>query len=152
MKYVFDAGPFLAARDYYPVVFKNFWRLFNELVSNESIISVREVFNEITKVNNIISEWASNNEHIFQKPVTEEFSIITGIMSKHPELIKSKNYSSGLPVADPFIISKAAISNLVIVTQELYIENAHKIPNICKELGILYITFEEFMINEEWEF
>jgi hypothetical protein len=129
MKYVFDAGPFLAARDYYPAVFKNFWRLLNGLVADENIISVREVFNEITRVNNIISQWANENEHIFQKPVTEEFSIITGIMQKHPELIKSKNYSSGLPVADPFLISKAAINNLVIFTQELFIENAHKIES-----------------------
>ena len=42
------------------------------------------------------------------------------------------SFNAGTPVADPFIIAKAKANGLSVVTQEVYRENAHKIPNICR--------------------
>lgn len=73
-------------------------------------------------------------------------------MSKHKKIIRLTNFSGGTPVADPFIIAKAKVYNLVVVTQEVFRENAHKIPNICIEHNVKYMTLEEFMLNEGWVF
>lgn len=152
MKYVFDSGPFIDCRYYFPKIFKSYWAKLNILAENKDILSVKEVYNEIQKGSDIVSDWAYKNIDIFEKPSNEEFEIVKNILSRHKELIRIVNFSGGSPVADPFIIAKAKMSNLTVVTQESYRENAHKIPNICKELNVKYITLEEFMINEGWKF
>jgi len=152
MKYVFDSGPFINCRYYYPNIFKTYWNKLNQHADNKDIISVKEVYNELSKAGDIISGWAEQNSEIFEKPTAEEFEIVKDIMSKHKELIRLVNFSGGTPVADPFIIAKAKVNNLVVVTEEVFRENAHKIPNICLEIDVKYMTLEEFMINEGWEF
>lgn len=152
MKYVFDSGPFIDSRYYYPDIFKTYWNKLNELASCKDIISVKEVYNEILQGSDIVSDWAALNSEIFEEPAAEEFEIVKDIMSKHKELIKLVNYTGGMPVADPFIIAKAKNNNLTVVTQEVYRENAHKIPNICNEHNVNYMTLKEFMVNEGWEF
>ncbi len=152
MKYVFDAGPFIDCRYYFPSVFKSYWNKLNQLAKDRKIISVREVYNEILQGSDTISEWAIQNESIFEIPTENEFKIVKAILSKHKELIRNISFNAGTPVADPFIIAKAKVNDLSVVTQEIYRDNAHKIPNICKELNVPYITLEEFMINEGWEF
>lgn len=152
MKYAFDSGPFIECRYYYPSVFKSYWKELNKLAANRTIISVKEVYNELLRGSDIVSEWAEKNEEIFERPSPEEFEIVKEIMANHKELIKLVNITGGTPVADPFIIAKAKVNNLIVVTQETYKENAHKIPNICGELDLDYMTLEDFMKNEGWEF
>lgn len=152
MKYIFDSGPFIDCRYYFPGVFKSYWNNLNQLAQNKDVLSVREVYNEIQKGSDIISEWAEKNKDIFEKPSKDEFEIVKDILAKHKELIRVVNFTGGSPVADPFIIAKAKVNNLIVVTQETFRENAHKIPNICKELNLKYITLEEFMIKEGWEY
>ena len=152
MKYVFDSGPFINCRYYFPNIFKSYWKKLNQLAGNRAIISVKEVYNEILKGSDIISDWANLNSRIFEEPSDAEFEVVKDIMSKHKELIRFANYTGGTPVADPFIIAKAKVNNISVVTQEVFRENAHKIPNICKELSVDYMTLEEFMLNEGWEF
>ena len=48
MKYVFDSSPLIDLfKHYYPQQFPSLWEKFHTLVSNEEIISAREVYNEI---------------------------------------------------------------------------------------------------------
>lgn len=152
MKYIFDSGPFIDCRYYFPNIFKTYWRNLNQLAHDKNILSVKEVYNEILRGSDIISEWADKNKEIFEKPTSDEFSIVSEILSKHRELIRAMNISGGTPVADPFIIAKAKVNNLIVVTQETYRENAHKIPNICEELGVEYMSLQKFMNKEGWEF
>ena len=152
MKYVFDAGPFIDSRYYFPNIFKSYWTELNKMAESRDIISVKEVYNELLNGSDIISDWAIQNNNIFEIPNSEEFQVVTEILSKHKELIRNANYSGGTPVADPFVIAKAKVNDLIVVTREYYREHAHKIPNICKEFGLIYMNFEEFLINEGWEF
>ncbi len=152
MKYVFDTGPFIDCRYYYPNIFKTYWNKLNQHAEIRDIISVREVYNEIQKGSDIVSDWADQNSSIFEEPSAGEFEVVRDIMSRHKELIRMLNFTGGRPVADPFIIAKAKVNGLVVVTQEKFRENAHKIPNICSEHGVEYMTLEEFMLNEGWEF
>jgi hypothetical protein len=122
------------------------------MADRREIISVKEVYNELINVSDIISDWVKKNDSIFEIPAPNEFFIVTDILAKHKELIKNANYSGGSPVADPFIIAKAYENKLIVVTEEKYREHAHKIPNVCREFGIRYFNLEEFMINEGWEF
>ncbi len=65
MKYVFDSGPFIDCRYYYPNIFKSYWNKLNQFAESKDIISVKEVYNEILKGSDIISYWANHNSGYF---------------------------------------------------------------------------------------
>ncbi|MCJ7553866.1 MAG: DUF4411 family protein [Ignavibacteriaceae bacterium] len=152
MKYVFDTGPFIDSRYYFPDIFKSYWNELNKMAEQRDIISVKEVYNELLNGSDIISDWAKQNKDIFEIPNPDEFQVVTEILSKHKELVRNANFSGGSPVADPFVIAKAQVNDLIVVTLEIYKEHAHKIPNICQEYDLKYMSFQEFMINEKWAF
>lgn len=152
MKYVLDSSALIDLKHHYPEIFPSLWNKLSELAENGNIISVKEAYNEVSGRGDFISEWAEKYSTIFETPNQEEIEIVTGILSKHPELIKKESFSSGRPVADPFLIAKASVNNLILVTNETYIPNAHKIPNICAEYGVHYINLKGFMEKEEWKF
>lgn len=152
MKYVFDSGPLIDLKHYYSGIFKSFWSRFDQLINDGTIISVREVYNEISGRNDFVSEWAKKNKSIFLTPDFEELTIVQDILAKHPELIKMRNLNNGKPVADPFVIAKAVKEGLIVVSTELYAPNAHKIPNICSEYRLKHFNFSNFLNNEGWIF
>lgn len=152
MKYVFDSGPIINLKYYYSKVFKSFWNSFGEIVEKGEIISAREVLKELEKRGDIISAWAKQHEKLFLIPSSKEIEIVKEILSKHPELIRKKKFLGGLPVADPFIIAQGYCRNLTVVTNETFTTNAHKIPNICDDMGVEYLSFDQFMEKEKWSF
>ena len=136
MKYTFDSGPFIDLKHYYNFIFESFWENFNELIQVEAIISTKEVFNEITKRGDFVSDWADQNKQIFKTPTPDEIVCVKNILRKHKELIRHKKILEGAPVADPFIIAQAHCRDLILVTTESFTPNGHKIPNICEEMNI----------------
>lgn len=54
--------------------------------------------------------------------------------------------------ADPFVIAKAAVNGFTVVTMEQLRDNAVKIPNICNHFAIPWMSLEDFMEAESWEF
>jgi hypothetical protein len=68
-------------------------------------------------------------------------------------LIRQQERLQGRPVADPFVIAKAArVDDGCVVTSERFKENAAKVPNVCKHFGVAYIDLEAFMARENWTF
>jgi len=67
-------------------------------------------------------------------------------------MVRKKERLQGKPVADPFVIAKAKISEGWVVTQEKLKENSAQIPNVCKHFGIPCINLERFMEKEGWQF
>lgn len=152
MKYVIDSSVLIDMKHFYPRIFPSLWVKINELVKAKNLISVREAYNEIIERDDFLSEWAKENEQIFDNPSSEEYKTISDIMAKHKELVKNDSIRGGKPVADPFLIAKAFYHKSILITNESLTPNAHKIPNICKELDVNYMNLEKFMINEGWEF
>ena len=152
MKYVIDSSVIIDMKHYYPEIFLSLWSKFNVLVESKEIISVKEAFNEITGRDDFLSKWAEENEELFETPGSDEYKIISEIMKKHKELVRNESILSGKPVADPFLIAKAYSKKLILLTNETYIKNAHKIPNVCEEYDIKVMNLKKFMLNEKWEF
>lgn len=157
MQYVFDADAFITLFTYfYESRFPSLWDNFNEMISNGTIISVREVYNEITCYHrdNRLTRWVKNNPKIFELPTPSETDFIKKIFQvpHFQALIPKREILEGKPVADPFIIAKAKIINGSVVTMEKFKENAAKIPNVCKHFEILCYNLEDFMEKENWKF
>lgn len=157
MIYVFDNSSLSnILNHYYQDRFPSFWEKFDTIVQNGSIISVREVHNELTGKfeDDKIERLKKQNDNFFRDLTPEELSFITQIYSvKHfqQNLDKKKILSGGF-FADPFVIAKAWKEKGTVVTEEDNKPNAARIPNICDHFDIPCLKLEGFLTNENWKF
>lgn len=159
MKYVFDNNTITTIfRFYYFDRFPSFWKNFDTLVKSEEIISVREVRRELEykkiDVWTMIKGWSNNFPDFFSNPTNEELEFIKRIFRvKHfQQNIGQRNLYQGKPVADPFVVARAKVNGLIVVTQEKYKDKASGIPNMCEHFQIDYVDLKGFLVKENWEF
>ncbi len=156
MIYVFDTSAFIVLKNFYPATFATLWNQIDSLVANGTIVSVREVFNELHNYNDadFIQDWAKQNKSVFAKPSNAELLVVQQILANphFQVLISNKAILKGTPVADPFVVAAAKIKGATVVTQEGMKPNAAKIPNVCQKFGVLCIDLEIFMKHQDWNF
>jgi Domain of unknown function (DUF4411) len=154
--YVFDNSPLSALfRNYYPRRFPTLWRNFDALVVAEELVSTREAYREIENgASAELRQWAGNNRTLFSTPTAAEGAFVAriyGVRHFQQNIEQQKLLRGGLN-ADPFVIARAAVQNGIVVTMELFKDNAAKIPNICRHFGVPCMTLEQFMEAEGWQF
>ncbi len=157
MIYVFDSGPLIVMfKHYYRDRFPSLWVLFDEMIENGGIISVREVKGELEDKEDSLSEWVSENSDIFLEATPDEGLFVSKIFQiRHfQQLISKKAQLKGKKVADPFVIAKAHSlgENGCVVTTEKWKENAAQIPNVCDHFDVNWTNLEGFMRDEGWTF
>lgn len=165
MIYVFDTSSLRSLQHFYPRVFKSIWDGLDNLVAQHSLISTREVFNELEMqaVSEDVLKWAKDHKPLFTTPTGPELQFVAEIFKiKHfQSLIGAQQRLKGTPVADPFVIACARINQGTVVTEEGWQRggeplalkpNAAKIPNVCAHFKIPCIDLEEFMHQQGWTF
>lgn len=155
MIYVLDSGPLIDLfKHYYPDRFPSLWEKFSELVATNKIVSVDEVYSEISDYGDRLAEWAEDNRDFFHTPSPKELEFVTEIFSipHFQAMIRIKKRLEAKPVADPFVIAKARIIDGIVVTKEDFKPNAASIPNVCRHFGVKYMNLEAFMESEGWTF
>ncbi|RXJ60689.1 PIN domain-containing protein [Candidatus Marinarcus aquaticus] len=155
MLYIFDSGPLIDLfKHYKPEIFPTLWEKFDKLIEEDNLISVKEVYNEISNSTDALGDWSKNNKHLFFQPDIEEYNIILEIFQvKHfQHIIRKQEILEGKPVADPFVIAKAKYLNACVVTTEKYSENGAKVPNICEHFNVKCMNLTHFMKEEKWIF
>jgi len=153
--YVFDSGPLIVMfRHYYPERFPTLWEKFDELIDQESVVSVKEVSRELNGHVDSLSDWVKDNNGIFLMPTPNEFLLVSEIFKipHFQDLIRKQERLEGKPVADPFVIAKAKEIGGCVVTTEKYKPNSAKVPNVCERFGVEYMSLEDFMAKENWSF
>jgi len=151
-KYIFDSGPFIDLKNYPDDVFTSLWNNFTAMIKNGEIVSSSEVLRELEDYDDEIAKWAKANKRVFIKPTLEEQTEVQKILAKHPDLVKQEAILTGKPYADPFVIAQAISHNCVLVHNEKFKPNAHKIPNVCKAYGVAETSLFEFFRTEKWKF
>lgn len=156
MIYVFDTSSIRSLQHFYPSVFKTIWDGLDILVQQKTLISTREVWNELERQNisDDVLAWAKYNKHIFTTPASAELQFVAQILQiKHfQSLIGEQQRLKGTPVADPFIIACAKINGGTVVTEEQIKPHAAKIPNVCQHFNVPCIDLEKFMQQQGWVF
>ena len=156
MDYVFDTSSFIVLGHYFPERFPSFWEHFDAAVSDQQILSTREVLRELDSQNSRahLREWIGRNREIFTTPTPAETKFVSRIFAvgHFRQLVTVKQRLKGTPVADPFVIAAAAIRNACVVTEETRRENAARIPNVCEHFSIEWKSLEGFMAAERWRF
>jgi len=153
MVYVLDTNIFRKLLDHFPkkgTAFKMYWEKIDEKIEEGSIISVDECFNELMRhfsSNNINANWLKERKKMFKNPTDEESVIIRDLFCnrKMMECVSRKNILENRPVADAYLCAKAKSINGILVTDEKYKPNAAKLPNLCEEIKVKCISYDEFM-------
>ena len=156
MIYVFDTSSIRSLQHFYPSVFKTIWGGLDTLIQQKTLISTREVWNEVERQNISadVLAWAKQNKQIFTTPNAAELQFVAQIFQiKHfQSLIGEQQRLKGTPVADPFVIACAKIKGGTVVTEEQIKPNAAKIPNVCAHFNVPCIDLEKFMQQQGWKF
>ena len=156
MTYIIDTNCFIVMGHYYPSRFPGFWKKFDELVYDERVISVREVYKELdnTSTESHLWDWVQNNKAIFKRPDEREMEVVKEIFAieRFQALLKRKNILEGSPEADPFLVACGKVRNACVVTQEKKKGNKIKIPLVCEHFDVECINLETLMEREDWAF
>ena len=142
-------------RHYYPDRFPSLWQRFDAMAQAGVLVSVSEVAKELDGKADRLWQWVTDNKGFFHKPTLDEMTFVATIfeVAHFPGLIRQQQRLQGRPVADPFVIAKAAMLNDgCVVTSERFKENAATVPNVCKHFDIEHMDLETFMERENWTF
>jgi hypothetical protein len=155
MIYVFDTNSFSEMSPYFPDVFPAFWAKFEEAAAEEKITSTREVLRELNEgPQNHILDWCNNNKKLFTTPDQSELLFVQRIFAipQFQQLIGQKQLLRGTPVADPFIIARAAAVGGSVVSEESPRPSKLNIPAVCQHFNIPCMKLGDFMRAKRWSF
>ena len=110
MIYVMDSGPLIVMfRNFYVDRFPTLWRRFDDMCAVGTLISVREVANELEGHVDRLSDWAKDNKPFFHSPEANELQTVADIFAvpHFQAMVRQQERLQGKPVADPFVIAKA---------------------------------------------
>ena len=84
---------------------------------------------------------------MFLNPTNAESLILKELFqkSKMQESVHTKNILNNRPSADAYLVAKAKTLNATLVTSETYKPHSAQLPNICEELNVKYISYDDFM-------
>ena len=147
-KYAVDTCSFThLGRSYPSDIFPGVWEKVDELISDQVICSVDEVYFEIMAQDDNLSDWAKRKQHIFL-PIDEGVQHnAKEILQSHSNLLDLRKNKSG---ADPFLIAVAMAHDCSVVTEEKPSGGPErsKIPDVCKSYGIECIRVLEMLRRE----
>lgn len=156
MPYVFDTNSFRVLENYYPERFPTFWGNFNEAVETGTVVSVREVYNEMERHTRTawLMDWAKERRSSFLTPTAAEMQFVAEIfrVPHFDTLVGETQRLQGSPVADPFLVACAGVLGGFVVTEEALKPNAAKIPNVCQHFDVECTNVEGFLDRMGWKF
>ncbi len=159
IQYVFDSSSFIEpSRHYYDMgIFPCFWKWMLKQFQDKSFIILDEVFEELSKINDSLSDWTKQ-----LKPLTVKkdnsiwdsyyFTLryIKGLSSSNKPLYEENAFNEFSQDADPWLIAYARSNkNICIVTEETpdfqKKKTRIKIPDICTVMNLKYKKLEEVL-------
>ena len=153
MVYVLDTNIFRTLLSHFPKKGQRFievWELIDEKINANEIISVDECFNELEKQfskGTTEYEWYHKRKGLFKNPDNKESLIISQLLQnpKMRETVHQKNILENRPSADVYIAAKAKSLGATVVTAEKHKPHSAQLPNLCNELDVKCISYDDFM-------
>lgn len=139
-RYVVDTCSFLTLQELYPEdVFPSIWARIDELIGDGQILSVEDVFLEISTKEDQMHAWAQQRHGIFVPLQSDVQQVAIQVLARHPTLVDVKRNKSS---ADPFVIAAAVVNGAAVVTEEKFSGGPEraKIPDVCESFGIVCIN------------
>ena len=161
-RYVLDTNVFITAwRDYYARDFcPGFWECLEHYAREGRLLSIDRVLKEITQPKKLV-EWTSGVSDVLfassaDQQVVQVFSEMQQWVLENDQFLPPAK-DEFARVADGWTAAFAKVRGAVLITHESFEPNARKrvkLPNVCREFGIVYRnTFDmlrELGIRFDW--
>ena len=147
--YVLDTNFFIQAhRAHYPLdIATGFWDLVKNLATNEKIISIDKVFDEISRNEDVLKEWVESElpDAFFKDSELQE---VINIYAQIAEWAESRSNHFNRPAisefledtnADAWLVAFCKANNYSLVTQEMSdpaSKKRIKIPDVCNQFDV----------------
>jgi len=159
--YLLDTNTLIESKNrYYDFnICPGFWQA---ILINDKIKTIEMVIEEIKDGNDELTKWITDHEYDMKKKLIKIDHDIQKIFSKIANYIENLQFPPKsekerfLSKADPWLIATAKKFDYIIVTQEQFIKNINtkkiKIPNICSNFNVKYITIFDLLKQENIKF
>lgn len=147
--YIIDTCSLVAMSETYPKdVFPGVWEKVDGLIDQGAILSVEDVYEELSSKDDEVFQWAKLRGSIFKGLGSSIQNSAIEILQTHANLLDLKNNKSS---ADPFLIATARVHGGVVVTEEDFSGGIHKskIPDVCRDYKVECINLLEMLRREE---
>ena len=154
MVYLLDANVFIQAKNlhYGFDICPGFWDWVERQNHAGRVFSIEKVLDELVAGNDKLTDWAkARGDTFFLRPddsILPAFRQVTAWFD-HQSYDESAVYKFMLD-ADYYLVAQALVMNAVVVTHEVSSNSLKKIkiPDVCKGLGIKYMTPFEMLRGE----
>ena len=158
-EYAIDSSSLIEGlkKTYPKEVFPSLWNKVGGEIQSGKIIAPEEVKRELDEFGvDDLGKWCNSFPNFFQTEDTDIQNVVASIMA-HPEHRKLMNLKTPSKYcADMWVIALAKVRNLIVINEEQMLTsvspNKNKIPNVCKDLGIPYINFLDYVKKQNWQF
>lgn len=143
-KYVFDTNIFINLQRKQPIdIYPAVWNKISELMENGTVISSREVYDEIAVGGDDLEKWAKKRKEYFLPSEVNVQQQVRNILKTYRGLVEGGKKKNS---ADPFVIALAKVIGCKVVTEEIRTRNmlSPKIPDVCDQFQIECIDFIGF--------
>lgn len=153
MIYILDTNVIRTLLNFFPKKGKRFeevWEKIDDKIRAGEFISTDECYNELDRQFSDKTEqyrWFHGHKDMFKNPDDKESVIISQLLlnPKMRETVHQKNILENKPSADVYIAAKAKALGATVVTNERYKPHSAQLPNLCEELGVSCIAYDDFM-------
>lgn len=160
MSFLLDSNTFIEAKNrYYGMTFcPAYWDWLEKNYKTGNIASIDPVKEELVRAGDTLSNWIKGHNELFltvSDPATQQrfIEVLTYLQSqKHMKANAMGEFVKG---ADPWLIAKASVKGMTIVTHEAFdtqSKKAFKIPVVAKQFGVQCIDTFELLERFEAEF
>ena len=153
MNYLLDSNVFIQAKNgYYSFdIAPGFWRWLGILAEEQGVLTVKAVREEIIDGDDVLRDWMANLPRDYfaepDIPVQENVRKIANFILQEPRFSEHNRYAF-LEKADPWLIATAMTGNNTVITHEKKDgpgSKKMKIPSICEEFEVSYLSVFELM-------
>lgn len=158
-EYAIDSSSLIEGlRKTYPKeVFPSLWNKVGEEIQYGKIIAPDEVKRELEEFGlDELAKWCNSFSNFFQTEDADIQNVVTSIMG-HPEHRKLMNLKTPSRFcADIWVIAIAKARKLTVINEERLLTSVspykNKIPNVCIDLKVPYISFLDYVKKQNWQF
>lgn len=99
-------------------VFPTIWKKLEDMVKNDELISHIEVYREIEKKKDVISEWCRQNKNMFKEIDDCQITEFENIKKQYEQNYWDNEINKEGPWADPWLIALSICEDAILVTDE----------------------------------
>jgi hypothetical protein len=144
--YCLDSNIFIQAQNgpYAMDIVPGFWTWLDKESGAGRIISCRTVYDEMVGFGDELADWVKDRDDtpFFQPPAAPVQAAYRPIADYVVKTYPQHTASEFLKGADAWLIARAQVHGMIVVTGEQLVDATSKkpkIPNVCKQFGVEYI-------------